>query len=125
SGAALATRLVPMVPPAPTTFSITIGCFSVAPIELPSGRAITSPARPAENGTTSVIGRLGNSWANAGSAGESNNISKTRLANCMGGSLSALLFFQAGDWLLIRDAFWFDADVRSIMLSAPTAAALT
>src|SRR5213078_4486447 len=72
-----------MVPPAPTTFSITMGCLSVALIELPSRRAITSPGPPAEKGTTSVIGRLGNSWANAGGTGDSNNISKTRFTNFM------------------------------------------
>jgi hypothetical protein len=38
---------------------MTIGCFSVALIEAPSRRAITSPGPPAEKGTISVIGRLG------------------------------------------------------------------
>src|SRR4051794_9398290 len=64
-------------------FSMTMGCFSVALIELPSRRAITSPGPPAENGTTIVIGRLGNSCANAGSAGDSNINNRTRFTNCM------------------------------------------
>src|SRR3982751_5167086 len=73
-----------MVPPAPTTFSITTACFSVALIEFPSRRAITSPGPPAENGTTSVIGRLGNSCANPGATGTtSSSTSSTRFTNFM------------------------------------------
>ncbi len=37
---------------------------------------MTSPGPPAEKGTTSVIGRLGNSWPSAGSTGDNNSISK-------------------------------------------------
>jgi hypothetical protein len=50
---------VPLMPPAPTAFSITIGCFSVALMEVPSRRAMMSPGPPAENGRMRVIGRLG------------------------------------------------------------------
>src|SRR5436190_23557128 len=62
---------------------MTIACFSVALIDVPSRRAMTSPGPPAENGTTIVIGRFGNSWANAGSTGDSNSIRKTRFTNFM------------------------------------------
>src|SRR6186713_254762 len=62
---------------------MTIACFSVALIDVPSRRAMTSPGPPAEKGTTIVIGRLGNSWPNAGSTGESNSISRTHFTNFM------------------------------------------
>ena len=89
---------------------------------------MTSPGPPAENGTTIVIGRVGNSWANAGNTGDSNSIRKTRFTNFMAssyrpfGSLNCLIEMILGH--SSAAAFSFDADVCSIMLSAATAAAL-
>src|SRR5687768_12233039 len=95
---------------------MTTTCFRVALIDVPSRRAMTSPGPPAEKGTTSVIGRLGNfgrlgnSWANAGSAGDSNSISRTRFTNFMTtsyrprGPLKQLDWNE--DWSFIRDRFF-------------------
>src|SRR6187402_3877221 len=107
---------------------MTIACFSVALIDVPSRRAMTSPGPPAEKGTTIVIGRLGNSWPNADSTGESNSISRTHFTNFMAtsyrrrGAVKQLVGRKIGHSSAV--AFSFDADVRSIMLSAATAAAL-
>jgi hypothetical protein len=51
---------------------------------------MTSPGPPAEKGTTIVIGRLGNSWPNAGSTGDSNSIRKTHFKNFMAASYRPL-----------------------------------
>src|SRR6516162_2120073 len=65
SGAALATMLAPIVPPAPGRFSIT----KVSPTCLPTcsntTRAMMSLATPAGIGTTTVTLRVGQSWAEA------------------------------------------------------------
>ena len=59
SGAARATRPVPMLPEAPPTFSTTIGWPSVARICSPMMRTSVSLGPPAGNGTTTVTGRDG------------------------------------------------------------------
>ena len=49
-------RVMPVVPPAPTTFSITNGWPSVFDMWSPTMRAMTSVGPPAANGTIMVIG---------------------------------------------------------------------
>ena len=50
---------MPVVPPAPATFSITICWPSVRDMCSATMRATTSVGPPAANGTTMVIGRSG------------------------------------------------------------------
>ena len=57
-GSERATRSFARVPPAPTTFSITMGWPRVRDIWLPIRRATVSVPPPAEYGTTSVICRV-------------------------------------------------------------------
>ena len=52
-----------MLPPAPPRFSITTFWPSAAPSSSPSARAMTSGEPPAANGTTSVIGFVGQDCA--------------------------------------------------------------
>src|ERR1700733_13799075 len=59
SGAERATRPTPMLPPAPPTFSITIGCPSDARMRSAMMRAAASVDPPGGNGTTSVSARDG------------------------------------------------------------------
>src|SRR5262245_9835129 len=69
SGAARIARVEAVVPPAPTTFSMTIGCPRVRDICSAMMREMTSVGPPAANGTISVIGRRGKSaCADAGLA---------------------------------------------------------
>src|SRR6187455_2901407 len=56
SGAARATRLTPVVPPAPPMFSTRIGWPSVARIDSSMVRTMVSTAPPAASGMTTVIG---------------------------------------------------------------------
>src|SRR5690348_12064452 len=56
------------MPPAPPTFSITICWPRISAARAASVRPSTSTAPPAANGTTMVIGRLGKSCADAGTA---------------------------------------------------------
>ena len=65
SGAALATRPLPIVPAAAPTFSTTMVWPSTSPIASACRRALASMPPPAANGTISVIGRLGQSCAGA------------------------------------------------------------
>src|SRR6478672_4551539 len=65
SGAALATRLAPIVPPAPGRFSITKVCPTCLPTCSNTVRAMRSLATPAGTGTTTVTLRVGQSWADA------------------------------------------------------------
>ena len=58
-GSARAARVSAVEPPAPATFSITIGCPSGFAISSATTRAITSEVPPAANGTIMVMGRLG------------------------------------------------------------------
>jgi len=48
-----------MVPPAPTTFSMTTACFSVALIEFRAGALMTVAGTAGRDGTMRVIGRRG------------------------------------------------------------------
>ena len=66
SGAALATMLAPMVPPAPGRFSITKVCPTCLPTCSKTTRAMMSLATPAGIGTTTVTLRDGQSSATAG-----------------------------------------------------------
>ena len=50
---------MPVVPPAPTTFSITMVWPSVFDMWSVTMRAMTSVGPPAANGTMTVIGRVG------------------------------------------------------------------
>ncbi len=59
SGLARAARVEAVVPPAPTTFSMMIGCASVRLMWSPTMRETTSVGPPAANGTINVIGRCG------------------------------------------------------------------
>jgi len=59
SGSARTTREMPMVPPAPVTFSTMTGWPSAAFMRSPSRRAMVSGGPPAVVGTTIVMGRLG------------------------------------------------------------------
>ena len=59
SGAARATRPVPRLPPAPATFSTTIGWPSAARIGSAMMRAMVSDGPPAGNGAMMVMGREG------------------------------------------------------------------
>src|SRR5215468_4385339 len=59
SGFASAARVLPVVPPAPATFSTTICCPRVRDMFSPTMRATTSVGPPAANGTMRVIGRSG------------------------------------------------------------------
>src|SRR5262249_46208383 len=59
SGAARATRPVPMVPPAPVGFSMITDCPSGPLIRSARMRASVSVGPPAEKGTTMVMGRDG------------------------------------------------------------------
>ena len=59
SGADLAALAVPMVPPAPPTFSIRIVCFSSCETRFATLRAMASVGPPAANGTIQVIARAG------------------------------------------------------------------
>jgi hypothetical protein len=59
SGAARATRPMPILPPAPATFSITIGSPSESRIGSDRMRAMVSEGPPAGNGAIRVIGRVG------------------------------------------------------------------
>src|SRR5438105_3163640 len=52
-----------MLPPAPPTFSITIGCPSDTRIRSAMMRAAVSVDPPGGNGTTSVSERIGQLWA--------------------------------------------------------------
>src|SRR5215218_1816081 len=54
---------MPVVPPAPATFSTTICCPSVRDMCSPTMRATMSVGPPAANGTIIVIGRAGHVWA--------------------------------------------------------------
>ena len=56
---ARAARVVAVVPPAPTTFSMTMVWPSVCAMWSPTMRAITSVGPPAANGTIMVMGRVG------------------------------------------------------------------
>src|SRR6266702_1200249 len=81
--------------------------ISVALIELPSRRAITSPRPPAENGTTMVIGRLGYSCPNAGSVGDSSSNSRIVLTNFMAVSCLPRVPFESSEhWLFMRGRFF-------------------
>ena len=57
------TRSEPVMPPPPSTFSMMIGWPSVSPSVGCRMRAEHSIGPPAANGTTMLIGRLGQSWA--------------------------------------------------------------
>ena len=59
------TASVPTMPPELARFSTTTGWPSDFAMESARWRATTSVGPPAENGTMSVTGRCGNSWANA------------------------------------------------------------
>src|SRR5713101_255392 len=59
SGAAWAARVVPVVPPAPVTFSTTTCWPSVRDLWSPTMRATTSVGPPAAKGTMRVMGRSG------------------------------------------------------------------
>jgi len=77
-GEACDTRSDPVMPPPPGTFSMMIGWPSVSPSVGCRMRASESIGPPAANGTTMVIGRLGQSSAlapetNAASAAASGN----------------------------------------------------
>jgi hypothetical protein len=50
---------MPVVPPAPATFSTMTGWPSVLDMFSPTMRAITSVGPPAANGTIMVMGRVG------------------------------------------------------------------
>ena len=58
-GAARATLLAPIVPPAPLTFSTNTVCPKDCPMGIASMRATTSVGPPAAKGTTKVIALLG------------------------------------------------------------------
>src|SRR6266704_2748704 len=122
-----------MVPPAPTTFSMTKGCFSVALIELPSSRAMTSPGPPAENGTT-----RGDRPARIFlSERRQRRRQQQQQQDFLDQPHCSLPIRQAGFHLGFRKVLigtstgyssamsCFDAEDCSIMLSAATAAALT
>ena len=57
-----------MVPPAPPAFSTSTCCFSVPVIDCAMSRATVSVGPPAANGTMTVIGLVGKSWAAATAA---------------------------------------------------------
>ncbi|MHC2508165.1 hypothetical protein ACVII1_003403 [Bradyrhizobium elkanii] len=57
--AARAARVVAVVPPAPTTFSITMLCPSVCAMCAVTMREMTSVGPPAANGTIMVMVRVG------------------------------------------------------------------
>src|SRR6516225_11684398 len=57
SGGAAATRALPIVPPAPVTFSMTMDCPSTFDICSVTTRATTSLGPPAGNGTTTLMDR--------------------------------------------------------------------
>src|SRR5262245_13385085 len=59
SGAARATRIAPVIPPATPTFSTTICWPSTSLRWVANKRAMTSVPPPATNGTTMVTGRVG------------------------------------------------------------------
>src|SRR5690348_12474553 len=65
SGADLATRVAPVAPPAPPTFSITTCLPRVSDSRCASTRPLASTGPPAANGTTMVTGRAGQSSARA------------------------------------------------------------
>src|SRR5262249_10510045 len=62
-GSALATEAVPVSPPARARFSITTLLPRRVPILSSRTRPKVSAGPPAGNGTTSLMARLGNSWA--------------------------------------------------------------
>src|SRR5262245_31225210 len=64
SGAARATASEPMAPLAPARLSITTGCPNASLSLGPINRTTTSSG-PGGNGTTTVIGRVGQPWAPA------------------------------------------------------------
>src|SRR5262249_49798981 len=59
SEGAAATRALPIVPPAPPTFSMTMDCPRVFPTCSVTARATTSLGPPAGNGTTTLMDRDG------------------------------------------------------------------
>src|SRR5260370_17775527 len=63
SGAAFATASVPSTPPCPPRLSINTGCLISSDMRCPITRAIMSFGPPAGNGTISLIGLFGKSWA--------------------------------------------------------------
>src|SRR5947207_2290915 len=81
SGAALATWVEPIMPPAPVIFS-TITCWpAISDMRRAMMRAITSVPPPAPHGTTRVSGRAGHGCADAGAtlrAGASSIAAMTR-----------------------------------------------
>src|SRR5688500_17793916 len=83
SGAACITRLFAIVPPAPTTFSTTTDWPSDFCMRSAIRRAMVSVGPPAENGTMTVIGRLGNPCANAPQARVNAAKAAKRWSMCM------------------------------------------
>src|SRR5512147_1567595 len=67
---------MPVVPPAPVTFSITICCPSVRDMCSATMRAMTSVGPPAAKGTIMVIGRSG--YAARAAAGEARTAARAR-----------------------------------------------
>src|SRR5262250_1143306 len=65
SGAAFATRAVPVMPPAPPTFSMITCCPSASEIPTDRRRPAVSVELPAAKGTTMVGGRAGQLCADA------------------------------------------------------------
>jgi hypothetical protein len=57
SEGAVATRALPVVPPAPLTFSMAMDCRRMLPICSVTTRATTSLGPPAGNGTTTLMDR--------------------------------------------------------------------
>src|SRR5262249_47063707 len=79
SGAALATRLEPVMPPAPGTFSITTCWPRISLNRAARMRASVSIGPPAAYGTTMVIARVGQSCALAVKGASRNAIAATAL----------------------------------------------
>src|SRR6516164_7441765 len=82
SEGAAATRALPIVPPAPLTFSITIQCPRTLPICSVTTRATTSLGPPAGNGTTTLMDRESHDSDRNGAPGSTGQIDAGIERNC-------------------------------------------
>jgi len=98
SGAAFATALAPVVPPAPGRFSITNVWPTCFPTCSNTTRAATSLAVPAPSGTTTATARAGHSCADAapGTAIAAHASQSAACNNARGICRPALIAFSLG-----------------------------
>src|SRR5262245_58875942 len=81
------------MPPAPPTFSTTIGLRSVSPICCANRRPTATVGPPAAYGTTSVIGRVGQSSARA--VPEVMSVAATKTKGIKRGFMGGLLILHS------------------------------